>query len=401
MDASGKPSPPRPRRIEIARETYSAGAKLAIWLSILAVVGLFALVYLLVARSARHAVRPPTKFSTAAPVRPKPMPKPSTAVLTEAELEEFRKQYERPDTPDTPSRGTLRERIDKEYEAAKRRVELYLGQNRWGDAIGALEHVLDRYDDEELRLRADPELVELRRRANRAFKAKMAEASDHAAAGRFPEARKALESIIATFGRDEFTAPAKEELKILAEREDAEAAAHYARSIAAVNAILPSWRFQDALAEAGKLKFDRAQYQQALARRVERIQALLALKKKIIERIINASPRLSKRAMGVPGLPGELTIADQDNLHAITDKGEEKIPWERLGPTGATRLALAAGSKDDARHRLAVARLLLEVGHLEAAKEQLEAAQALGAPIADEEAELAARQQPPPEPKKE
>ncbi|HPD15475.1 MAG TPA: hypothetical protein PLE19_11020 [Planctomycetota bacterium] len=401
MDASGKPSAPRPRRIEIERETYSAGAKLAIWLSILAVVGMFALVYLLVARSARHAVRPPTRFSTAAPVRPKAAAKPTSAVLSEAEIEQIRKEYERPDTPDTPSRGTLRERIDKEYEAAKRRVELYLGQNRWGDAIGALEHVLDRYDDEELRLRADPELVELRRRANRAFKAKMAEASDHAAAGRFPEARKALESIIASFGRDEFTAPAKEELKLLAEREDAEAAAHYARSIAAVNAILPSWRFDDALAEARKLKFDRAQYQEALARRIERIQALLALKKKIIERIINASPRLSKRSMGVPGLPGELTIADQENLHAITDKGEEKIPWERLGPTGAARLALAAGSKDDAKHRLAVARLLMEVGHFEAAKEQLEAAKALGAQVAADEAELTACQQTPPEPKKE
>jgi len=401
MDASGKPSAPRPRRIEIERETYSAGAKLAIWLSILAVVGMFALVYLLVARSARHAVRPPTRFSTATPVRPKAAAKPTSAVLSEAEIEQIRKEYERPDTPDTPSRGTLRERIDKEYEAAKRRVELYLGQNRWGDAIGALEHVLDRYDDEELRLRADPELVELRRRANRAFKAKMAEASDHAAAGRFPEARKALESIIASFGRDEFTAPAKEELKLLAEREDAEAAAHYARSIAAVNAILPSWRFDDALAEARKLKFDRAQYQEALARRIERIQALLALKKKIIERIINASPRLSKRSMGVPGLPGELTIADQENLHAITDKGEEKIPWERLGPTGAARLALAAGSKDDAKHRLAVARLLMEVGHFEAAKEQLEAAKALGAQVAADEAELTACQQTPPEPKKE
>jgi len=399
MGTPGKRPQRRPRRIETRRQTYSTGAKAAIWASILAVCGLLALVGMLVSRASRYAVRPPTKFSTSAPPRPKPPPKPSTVTLTEAERAELRKQYQRPDTPETPRRAPLRERIEKEYQAARRRAALYVRQERWGDAIRALELVLDRYDDEELRLRADPELVELRRRANRAFKAKLAEADDHARAGRFADARKALESVIATFGIEDFTGPAKEALERLAAREEAAAAARFERAMAAVDALLPAWRFEQALAEARKLKFQRPKYQKALAARIRRIQALLDLKNKIIERIINARPRLSKRAFHVPGLPGELAIADQEHLFAITDRGEEKIAWERLGPIAAQRLALAAGDKADPSHRLAVARLLMELGHLDAAAGELQRARELGADPANDEAELARRRRRPAGPK--
>lgn len=401
MEAQVKPNARARRTLRRPEPEVSTAGKLAIYLTVAAMAGVLVLVGLLVVRSTgrgRQAIQVAKPSSYA---RPKPPPEPKVMVSPEQEKreqEEWLKQYLPPESP-TTGRRTLRQRIEAEYEAAKRRSELYAGQGRWGDAIAALERVMDRYDDEELRLRVDPEVVELRRQVNRAFKNKMAEAEKLMEAGRFPEARKTLEGIVA-FGIEDFTAQAREKLKQIAEREDADAAAHFAKAMAAVDAKLPSWQFEEALAEAKKLHFDRPYYKELQARRIARIQALLDLKKKIIERIIRGGPRLSKRALGVPGSPGELTVADADFLYSIGPAGEEKVPWGRLGPEATARLALAAGRENDPNHSLAVARLLLELGHLDRARQELERARALGAATADEEAELAARGKTTPPPKR-
>ncbi|HUT35738.1 MAG TPA: LPXTG cell wall anchor domain-containing protein [Planctomycetota bacterium] len=392
MDAEGKPKAQAPRRLGRPAPAVSTGGKVAIWLTILGMAGLLALVGLLVARSSRRRPAFPNPPDRTAAARPKPAP--ATGKAREPDDEEWITLYAPPETTERSGHRTLRERIEAEYEAAKRRVELYVGQNRWGDAIAALERVMDRYDDEELRLRADPEVVELRRQANRAFKARMAEADKLAGEGRVADARKVLDGVTA-FGIEDFTAQAKERVKQLVAREDAEAAAHYAQAIAAIDATLPTWGFEAALAEVRKLKFDRPQYQELHARRVRRIEALVALKKQIIDAILDAKPRLDKRTLGVPGWPGELTVADAEYIHTITRQGEEKIAWERLGPDASARLALLAGNAKDPKHVLAVARLLLELGHLERAREELDRARHLGADTAADEADLASRRAPP------
>ncbi len=401
MDAEGKPKGQAPRRVGRPAPAVSTGGKVAIWLSIAAVAGILALVGLLVARSSGcRAALPPPETSQPPPHKPGPKPKAKLSPEEQAKADEaWLAQFDPQERPEKSARRTLRARIEAEYEAAKRRVELYVGQSRWADAIAALERVMDRYDDEELRLRAEPEAVELRRQANRAFKAKLAEAEKLAAEGRVAEARKTLEGI-AAFGVEDFTAQARERVKTLVEREDAEAAAHYAQAIGAVDATLPSWRFEEALAEARKLKFGRPQYQELAAQRVKRIEELVALKGEIIEAIVNARPRLDKRTLGVPGLPGELSIADAQFIHTVTRHGEEKIAWGRLGPEPSAHLALLAGDARSAKHVLAVARLLIELGHLGRAKEELDRARQLGARTADDEADLARRRAAVPPPKK-
>ncbi|MBM4038489.1 MAG: hypothetical protein FJ290_08240 [Planctomycetes bacterium] len=397
MSSDGKPKGQAPRRVGRPAPAVSTGGKVAIWLSILGVAGILALVGLVVARSSGcRAAAPPPEVSGHRPQKPAPKPKAKLSPEEQAKAdEEWLAQFGPQERPEKSPRRTLRERIEAEYEAAKRRVELYVSQGRWADAIAALERVMDRYNDEELWSRAEPEAVELRRQANRAFKAKLAEADKLAAEGRVAEARKTLESI-AAFGIEDFTAQAKERIKQLAEREDAEAAAHYAQAIGAIDAMLPSWRFEEALATGRKLKFDRPHYQELAARRVKRIEELAALKGAIIEAIVNAKPRLDKRTLGVPGHPGELSVADAQFIHTVTRHGVEKIAWERLGPEPSARLALLAGNAKDPNHALAVARLLIELGHLDRAKEELDKARQLGAQTAADEADLARRQAVPP-----
>lgn len=392
MESKAKPRPQAPQRVRRPAPEVSAAGRWAIYLTIALVVGVIALVGLLVARSTGRAreslplLKPDTTY------RPKPPPEPKVVVSEEQlrkEAEEWRKEYLPPESRPSPRR-TLRERIEAEYEAAKRRSDGYLAQGRYGDAIAALERVLDRYDDEELLLRADPEIVELRRQSNRAFKARLAEAEKLAAEGRLAEARKALDAIVA-FGIEDFTVQAKEKLAELTAREDAAAAAHFAQVMAEVDAKLPAWQFDEALAALRKLKFDRPQYQKLHASRIQRVEDLLTLKKKIIERIIRGTPRIDKRAFGIPGRPGQLTIADAEFVYSITDAGEEKVPWGRLSAEASARLALAAGNADDSAHRLAVARLLIELGHHARARQELEKARSLGAPTSADEADLAQR----------
>ncbi|MBM4036623.1 MAG: hypothetical protein FJ291_33220 [Planctomycetes bacterium] len=398
MEPVKKPRGQAPRRVERPAPEVSAGGKLAIGLTIAGVAGLLALVGLLVARSSSRARAPAPPAVPDTPKQEPPKPEVPPTPEQQKEDEEWLKQYLPPDSPKAAPRG-LRQRIDAEYQATKRRVKDYVAQERWGDAIGAYERLLDRYDDEELRLRADPELMDLRHQAKRALKTKLAEADKLADAGRYAEARKALEAIVATLGREDLTAQAKERLQQIIEREDAEAAAEYAAAIAAVDAKLPGWHFEDALADAQKLSFARAQYKALHARRLERIRELAALKKKMIHRIGLSTPRLNKRTIGVPGWPGELTMADAQVIYTMTDHGQEKIAWERLGPEAAARLALLAGKADDPNHRLAVARLLMEVGHHARAKQELESAKAAGADTSADEADLASRQPPAPQKK--
>jgi hypothetical protein len=399
------PKDPKERRVRVAprhESNISTGGKWAIGLSIAGVAGLLVLVGFMASGSHRRAAAPLEVKEAPEPEAPKARPAPAKAAVSEADVEEFLKQHEaereRARSEQTPSTGGLRQRINDEYLAAKRRATLYAGQNRWKDALGAYDRLLDRYDDQELMLRCDVDQRELRDKAKIAFKAKMAEADKLAADGKFADARKVLSGIVEAFGRDEYVEPAQARIKELFAREDADAAARFIRLMTPIEQMLPEWRFDEALAEIQKLQFDRPQYKEQHARRLERIRFLAAIKKKIIAAIENARPRLNKRTYYVPGMPGEVTGADAQLIYSTTARGDEKVAWPALGVECMARLAHMVGDSDDPAHRIAVARLLMEVGQFDRARRELAKAKELKGKTAADEAELAEREkQPPPE----
>jgi len=383
----------KPRERPGHRRSSSRRGQWAINLTIFGTLLLFVGVILLVTNTGSR--RPPEvklRHSGLEEIAPKREEKrlPEPAPPPDEEPEKKEKGHTRPKGPLYGK--ALREQIDKAFEAAKERVGDYAKESRWLEGIARFDALQAQFDDDELRLRCQPEIDKLRRAANQAYNAKRAEADKLAEAGRYDEARKLLEELIKTFNREEYTDPARERIKEITQREDAEAAADFARKTALINEKLPTWEFEDILAEATKLQFTKPQYKEQHARRVERLRALAALKKKVIRILENASPRLDKRALHVPGWPGEISGADDKFVYAATNHGAEKIPWPKLFEEGSARLALLAGSKDDPNHRLAVARLLMEVGYTKRARKELEAAKDLGANIAADEAELAARE---------
>ena len=121
------------------------------------------------------------------------------------------------------------------------------------------------------------------------------------------------------------------------------------------------------------------------------MRGLIALRKKMILTVNRAPKRIEKRAVRAPGMPGMLFWADTEGIKCRTQRGEETIPWLKLGPEATMRLALMAGGENDADHRLEVARLLMEVGCYERAKKQLGLARRLGARTDEDEEDLEAR----------
>jgi len=385
-------------RIDRHRGKADTGQQLALGLSIGAGLIILLLVLILATSTGRSPKpAPATRYVATRPVRQPPKPPPDLeAEAAKYTDEELLPKKEEPDKrrPTGPLYGdALRQAINDAFLAAKRRADRYAAENQWGKAISAMEQVSGRYDDEELRLRCEPEIEKLRERARTAFSREKDAAEQLANAGRYDEARAALRKIVEAYGREEFVEPAQERIKELTEREESEAAARYQRLMSPVEGKVPEWKFREALDEASKLRFVKAHYKERHAARLARFRELVALKEKMIERVNMARPRLSKASLRVPGISGELTGADAEKVTAETKEGEEVFSWPKLGPEASMRLGLLAGKASDAQHVVAVARLLMEVGYAPRAAAQLERAKEMGANTAADEAELKRRQQ--------
>ena len=393
MESPGEPKEERGRRVDRYRRKSSTATQWVVTLTIVGTLGVFILVVMLVMNAGTPAGPPPVASGT--PKVPRP-PKPDPIKQAESLPEELvmgPKKGEPSRTRPTVLYGeALREAIEKAYQAAKRRADLYAGQDRWGDAVKAMEQVADRYDDEELRTRCDTETEDLRKRARIAFGARKAEAEKLVDAGKYDEARKVLAGIAETFKAEEYAEPARTRIQELTAREEAEHASRYKQSMAPIEELLANWEFEKALAEVEKLSFDWAKYKALHAGRVARIREVVALKAKMIERVNLARPPLSKRGLRAPGLEGDVIEADAAKVVCESTVGREEYLWTKFGPEASLRLALLCGKSNDPAHRLKVAHLMIEVGYYRRAKAELEKAQELGAKTAADEAELARRQ---------
>lgn len=288
----------------------------------------------------------------------------------------------------------LRDQINREYEAALRRSRLYKKQGDWGRAIKTFEEVGDRYDDEELRLRCQPEIDELREQSADAWRDAKRQADQLASNHKYKDAKKALEAFAKSCGIEGYA----EECTALGEQYMGKRAAHleaeYRTAHAAIDALPPQWKLAEAVEQAEALKFSEPEYQERHRRRVAELRAILGLQGAMIHKINRARPRISKRAIRAPGLAGDMASADRNGLKAESADGSrtDEYTWADIGPEAVMRLALLCGDPKDEKHRLLVGRFLLEVGLLKRAKMQLKAAKELGADTAGLEERLAAKE---------
>ena len=388
----------RQQRVERRRRRASAQQQMGIAITVGGVV-LVLIIAVIVLLSSRSPPEPPPEVRAAqqqaeSEVLQKLLPKPVPTVLrrkrTEEETEEAkRKRLHRKGL----SGKALREQIDKEYQAGLRRSRLYKKEGQWGRAIKTLEELTERYDDEELRLRVQPELDELLEQAGDAFRDAKRHAEHLAKNHEYEAARKHLLDYAKTCEIDAYAEDAGGIAETYTGKRAAYLAAHYRQSIQPINALLPEWKLEDALEQAGKLSFAEPEYKEKHRKRVAELRALVDLKAKMIQKINGAMPRVSKRAIRAPGMAGAMTDADRNGLKAETSDGRaEEYTWVQLGPEATMRLALLCGDQKSAQHRLAVARLLLDVGYLKRARIQLEAAKNLGADTAADEERLAEKQ---------
>ena len=288
----------------------------------------------------------------------------------------------------------LRDQINKEYEAGLRRSRLYKKQGDWGRAIKTLEDIGDRYDDEELRLRCQPEIDVLREQSADAWRDAKRHAGQLAANHKYREARTALEAFAKSCGIDAY----REECTELGEQYMQKRAAHleaeFRTAHAAIDALPPQWKLAEALQQAEALRFAEPEYQERHRKRVAELRAIVDLQDRMIFKVNRSTPRISKRAIRAPGLAGDMAEADRAGLKAESADGSrtDEYTWADVGPEAVMRLALLCGDPKDEKHRLLVARFLLEVGLLKRAKIQLEAAKGLGADTAELEERLRAKE---------
>lgn len=366
-------------------ESQQREKQIAIWIAF-GVGGLFLAILVIILVSSSSSSPPERQPGPLGVNIPPPPPRPAPQITTRGTAYALRTAAPVVKTaPRTPSLGTRAQRMERTYEAAKRRAETYAKDGRWGKAIEAIQGAEEEFED--LRFRTSDMLDDYREKARAAFRAAKLDADKLFEEAKFDAAIKTLKEASEKAGTEREIGEAKRKIEEIQQRKTVEAAANFVRCMTPVEQDISTWNFQGALDKATKLHFDEPEHQQQLEARLERIRFLIDLRKKMCDTVNGAMPKLTRKELRVPGgLDGDLMEASHDRIVAEGAKGNDQIPWPKFGPEATMNLALRAGKKDDPNYRITVARLLMEVGYYEKAKIQLTAAKKMGAePKADED----------------
>ncbi len=164
----------------------------------------------------------------------------------------------------------------------------------------------------------------------------------------------------------------------------------YTGALEPAEKLVAAWDFRGAAAALAKVQFEEADLSARLAARREEMKLLADLKARLIEKIKSADPPPKKAAIGLRGIGGQVTGADEQGISAtLINEQEEKHAWAEYGDTitqkstrktrplqELLRLAIDATKADD----WLAAGLLALVCHEKAWAEQCFAeAQSLGA----------------------
>ncbi len=151
-----------------------------------------------------------------------------------------------------------------------------------------------------------------------------------------------------------------------------------------------AWDFAGAAAKLDEVRFDDESLSARLARRKEELKRMAALKERMIARIREADPPLTKADLKLRGFAGELTGADQDGITATLPTGrEESLPWHDLGTQTPGRLLQLAVDPSEADDWLSGGVFATGIGDVELAERLLARAGEMGVDTGDYQAPLA------------
>jgi len=324
----------------------------------------------------------------APPVVPKPPePEPVKPPAEEPRQKEPAAEPKAKDEPVEPKEEPKKEEPRKEegppaggLAEATRAAQALAAQNQFGKALAALDGLTRDNADEALQKAVDAAKAPILEQAAKAFQAVARTVRELAAAGKLDEARAALQTVADTFGTDNEVGQArvaieaidahKEALTALTQgaetaRKAAEAAdrraaqqGDLAKGLAAARTLLEDWRLEPALESLGKLKAEDPAHAAQVEQHKAAIEALAGLRDLIADHIRKAEPRLTKGALKISGLNGELTGADKEGITSMVTGGGaregERIPWSKLTEATVDRLARLVAKAGDPAHQLAL-----------------------------------------------
>ena len=153
-------------------------------------------------------------------------------------------------------------------------------------------------------------------------------------------------------------------------------------SMEPVEKTAAAWDFAGAQTALGGVRFDEPELQQRLVHRGDELKRMAALKSKIIARIKAASPRFNKSDLGLRGINGEVTGADDQAIHARLSGGKtEDHAWAELNEKARPELLKLAIDQASADDWLAGGLMAFAAGDVTLAEKLLDKAKSLGADI--------------------
>jgi len=282
-------------------------------------------------------------------------------------------------------------------------------EQRFGDAVDACNELANRYDDVSLRQALQEKIDEIRRQGAAAYREIERRATALAEEKKFTEARDVVRAATERYGLPAEEERAKELLARIeaAMRAEADAAkaraaakaedvaakadeeearrraeARYAQALQPIEAMIKAWDYRKAAQALAQLNFEDHRLADRLARRRADVALLAKLKTKMVAKINNADPRLSKRTLLIPGINGDLVKADEKRITAKLPNGAlEGCPWRTLSGRSARLLVQLVANRKDPDDRVASGLLALAYDDVAAAEKEFEAARALGAAV--------------------
>ena len=283
---------------------------------------------------------------------------------------------EPPPKPEPPAPPAWKAKLD----AATKRADAFARDGQFGAAVVVLRPLAAADAAAELRAAAEEAMQGHRAEAGKAAQQACGTAQGQIAKGDFRGARRTLnaarKAVTGIPGQAQALADALtavghyEEIRRAAsqaarEAKAAEAAAKrraeargkYVKAVEPITELLSRWEFAEASQKLAALRFDDPAVNALVAQRKAAVEALIRLRGRMIQRIKNGKKkRLTTHELGMRGIQGTLTDANEDKLFTTTKFSAKPMPqeWTRLGPGPAAKLAEVVAKPDSGPDALAM-----------------------------------------------
>lgn len=222
------------------------------------------------------------------------------------------------------------------------------------------------------------------------------EAAKAVEAGRYRGAIALYEQVVGTYGIEEYTRRAREELAIIqpllaaADKIAAAEAAKarekmYRETAAVIQERVKAFDIEQAIAQCEALvkRLQGTEIGPNAARHLAHLRRLLVLKQRVIQRINDAPQKLKSESLGVRAPASVITAADAAGITLQSKAGIEKRPWAKLSDWEKYSIVRKVSNLDSPDDLTALGLLSLEQGNRTRAVADLYRAKRFGGEVTD------------------